>query len=67
MGDTNNDPTPKRKALAARLDTETGETLNMLESLADGEWDDDGLGSVLSVAYGEILRLAALRLDSAGA
>jgi len=60
-----NDPTPKREALEARLDQETRETLDMIESLADDDWNDDGLGAVLALAYEEILRLAAMRPDPA--
>jgi hypothetical protein len=62
-----NNPTTKREALEARLDQETRDTLDTIESLADGSWGDDGdgLGCVLSVAYEEILRLAAMRPDPA--
>lgn len=63
MGDTNYDPKAAREAIEPRLDRETRDALDTLESLADGEWDDDGLGTVLALAHEEILRLAALRPD----
>lgn len=58
-----NDPTHLREPIEDRLDETTRDALDTLESLADGDWDDNGLGAVLSLAFEEICRLAALRPD----
>lgn len=58
-----NDPTHLRTPIEARLDQDTRDALDTIESLADGNWEDDSLGAVLSLAYGEICRLAAQRPD----
>ena len=57
-----NDPTHLRKQIEDRLDQDTRDALDAIESLADGNWEDDSLGAILSLAFGEICRLAALRL-----
>ena len=60
-----NDPTHLREPIEDRLDEHTRDALDTLASLADGNWEDDSLGAVLSLAFGEICRLAAMRPDPA--
>ena len=63
INENTNDPTHLREPIEDRLDQPTRDALDTIESLADGNWEDDSLGAILSLAYGEICRLAALRLD----
>ncbi len=53
-----NDPTHLRKPIEDRLDQHTRDALDAIESLADGNWEDDSLGAILSLAYEKIVRLA---------